>query len=129
MRPTVVVAPGAFVTDAEFWYRPLAELLEPHNIPLKAVDLTSCGNAPPLADLFDAAAAMREAVLECEGPVILGGHSYSGLVITEASAGLSHKVKHLLYISGITGDKCIMESDYIVPGEAPQTDIEIRVAG
>ncbi len=129
MRPTLVVAPGAFVTDAGFWYRPLEKLLEPHGIPVRAVDLPSCGNRGPLGDLFDDAEKIGEVVDEIKGPVFLAGHSYSGLVITQASAGRGHKVKHLLYISGITGDKSIMESDYVVPGEAPETDIDIRLYG
>ncbi|HVX31587.1 MAG TPA: alpha/beta hydrolase [Solirubrobacterales bacterium] len=129
MRVTLVAAPGAFVTDAEFWYRPVAELLEPHDIAVRTVDLPSCGDRPPLGGLFDDARAMQRAMDSVEGPVILAGHSYSGIVITQAAAGRSDKVKHLLYISGIVGDKCIMESDYVVPGEAPETQIDFRVAG
>lgn len=129
MRLTLVAAPGAFVTDAAFWYRPVAELLEPHGIAVRTVDLPSCGNEPPLGGLFDDARAMQEAMDSVPGPVILAGHSYSGIVITEAAAGRADKVKHLLYISGIVGDKCIMESDYVVPGEAPETQIEFLVGG
>jgi pimeloyl-ACP methyl ester carboxylesterase len=129
MRPTLVVAPGAFVTDAEFWYRPLAEHLEPHGVPVRPVNLPSCGYDSPLGDLFDDAEAMGKVVDEIGGPVILGGHSYSALVATQASKGRKRKVRHLLYISGVVGDKCIMESDYVVPGEAPETQVEIRVAG
>jgi len=129
MELTLVAAPGAFVRDAEFWYRPLAELLAPHGIDVRTVDLPSCGNAPPLGGLFDDAAAMQRAMDEVDGPVILAGHSYSGIVITQAAAGRADKVKHLLYISGIVGEDCIMESDYVVPGEAPETQIEFRFAG
>lgn len=129
MRPTLIVAPGAFVTDAAFWYKPLADLLEPHGIPVRTVDLPSCGNGDHLGDLFDDAEAMSRVIDEVEGPVMLGGHSYGGIVITQAAAGRAGKVRHLFYISGIVGDKCIMESDYVVPGEAPETHIEIRVGG
>lgn len=128
-RPTVVAAPGAFVTDAAFWYRPLADLLAKHDIPLRAVDLPSCGYTEHLGDLFDDAAAVSKVVDEIDGPVLLAGHSYSGIVITQAAAGRADKVKHLLYISGIVGDKCIMESDYVVPGEAPETDLDLRIYG
>jgi len=129
MRPTLVAAPGAFVTDAEFWYRPLSEQLERHGIPIRPVDLPSCGYEPPLGDLFDDAEAMGKAVDEIDGPVILAGHSYSALVATQAAKGRKDKVRHLLFISGVVGDKCIMESDYVVPGEAPETQVEIRVGG
>jgi pimeloyl-ACP methyl ester carboxylesterase len=128
-RPTVIVAPGAFVTDAAFWYAPLAALLAEHDIGLRAVDLPSCGNHEHLGDLFDDAAAVVRAMDEVDGPVFLAGHSYSGIVITQASAGRADKVKHLLYISGIVGDKCIMESDYVVAGEAPETDLDVRIGG
>jgi pimeloyl-ACP methyl ester carboxylesterase len=129
MRPTIVVAPGAFVTDAAFWYRPLAELLEPHGISMRAVDLPSCGNRARLGDLFDDAEAVGRVVDQIDGPVFLAGHSYSGIVITQAAAGRAGKVRHLFYISGIVGDKCIMESDYVVPGEAPETDLDVRIGG
>jgi pimeloyl-ACP methyl ester carboxylesterase len=72
---------------------------------------------------------MARVIDEIEGPVIVGGHSYGGLVITEAAAGRGDKVHHLLYISGIVGDKCVMDSDYVVPGEAPETDLDIRLLG
>jgi pimeloyl-ACP methyl ester carboxylesterase len=121
MRPTLVIAPGAFVTDAEFWYRPLAEHLEPHGVPVRPVNLPSCGYDSPLGDLFDDAEAMGKVVDEIGGPVILGGHSYSALVATQASKGRKRKVRHLLYISGVVGDKCIRRTGCLRPPPASRS--------
>lgn len=122
MQITAVFTPGAFVTDAEFWFRPMAELLEPRGINVRAIDLDSCGNEPPLGDLHSDAKKVRAIIDEIDGQIILCGHSYGGLVITEAAAGRASKVKHLVYISGIVTDRSIMDSDYIVPGQTPVVD-------
>jgi pimeloyl-ACP methyl ester carboxylesterase len=125
MRPTAVFVPGAFVTDAEFWWHPVSELLDERGISSRAVDLPSCGDVGPLGDLHDDAAAARQVVdeIEGEGPVIMVGHSYGGMVITEAAADRTDKVRHLVYISGIVPDGwSVQESDYVVAEKAPKVD-------
>lgn len=119
MQLTAIFTTGAFVRDAEFWFEPVADLLEPHGIAVKAVELASCGYEAPLGDLHADAERFRQAIDEVDGPVIAGGHSYGGLVITEACADRADKVKHLLYLSGIVTHRSIMDSDYVVPGETP----------
>lgn len=124
MRATVVFAPGAFVVDAEFWWRPVGRLLEPHDIPSVTVELPSQGDQGPLGDLHDDAAAVRDAIERADGPVIAVGHSYGGMVITEAAAGLADKVAHLVYISGIVPDGwSVADSDYVVAAKAPKVDV------
>lgn len=123
MEVTAVFTTGAFVRDAEFWFKPLADALEPHGIAVRSVELASCGDRGPLGDLHDDAARIRAALDEIDGPVILGGHSYGGIVITEAAVGQRQKVKHLLYLSGIVTDKAIMRSDYIVPTQIPLIEL------
>lgn len=123
MGLTAVFTTGAFVRDAAFWFQPLADYLEPRGIAVRAVELASCGDAGPLGDLHDDAAKIRRAIDEIDSPIILAGHSYGGLVITEAAAGRPDKVKHLLYLSGIVNDKSIMDSDYIVPETMPAIDL------
>ncbi|MFI7009055.1 alpha/beta hydrolase [Streptomyces sp. NPDC050145] len=78
-------------------------LLTPHlterGFTVHTVDLPSSG-APgqALGDLRADAAAVREAVGAIDGPVTLVGHSYGGMVITEASARLEN-VDRLIYVA------------------------------
>ncbi|HWW12240.1 MAG TPA: alpha/beta hydrolase [Brevundimonas sp.] len=56
----------------------------------------------PLTSLADDVAATRRAIARQEGGVILVGHSWGGVVITEA--GMDDKVKGLVYVSALTPD-------------------------
>ena len=56
----------------------------------------------PLTSLADDVAATRRAIARQEGGVILVGHSWGGVVITEA--GVDDKVKGLVYVSALTPD-------------------------
>jgi pimeloyl-ACP methyl ester carboxylesterase len=57
----------------------------------------------PTTTLADDVAATRLAVARAEGPVVLVGHSYGGVVITEA--GTDPKVAALVYITAFAPDK------------------------
>ena len=62
---------------------PLAKL----GLATVAVALPSCGEVGDrLGDLYDDVQACREAIAALDGPVILCGHSYGGMIITEAGA-------------------------------------------
>jgi thioesterase domain-containing protein len=77
MMPTVIFVHGACVRDAAL-----------------AVPLPSCGETgDPLGDLADDVEACRQAIREVDGPVVLCGHSYGGMVITEA--GTDERVTRL----------------------------------
>ena len=71
----------------------------------RAVELPSCV-APPvppagsLADMRADAEAVRAALDEEDGPVVLVGHSYGGMVITDAAAG-QEEVRHLVYVTSV----------------------------
>ena len=56
----------------------------------------------PLTSLADDVAATRRALARQEGDTILVGHSWGGVVITEA--GVDDKVKGLVYVSALTPD-------------------------
>ncbi len=56
----------------------------------------------PLTSLADDVAATRRALARQEGGTILVGHSWGGVVITEA--GVDDKVKGLVYVSALTPD-------------------------
>jgi len=57
----------------------------------------------PTQSLDGDVAATLQAVAEADGPVVLVGHSYGGVVITEA--GLDPKVSALVYIAAFAPDK------------------------
>jgi pimeloyl-ACP methyl ester carboxylesterase len=57
----------------------------------------------PTTSLADDVAATRLAIAQAQGPVILVGHSYGGVVITEA--GTDPKVAGLVYITAFAPDK------------------------
>ena len=64
------------------------------------VPLPSCGEAgDTLGDLYDDVGACRRAIAEAEEPVILCGHSYGGVIITEA--GADDRVTQLLYVTSV----------------------------
>ena len=108
MAGTVVFVHGACVTDALWWWSRMSPLLEARGITSVAPELPSCGTGAvttaDLGDLHADAAAVRAAVAAADGPVVLIGHSYGGMVITAASAGAGPKVVHLVYVSSVLAD-------------------------
>ncbi|MFI6180171.1 alpha/beta fold hydrolase [Nonomuraea sp. NPDC051191] len=87
--PTVVLVHGAF-TDASSWAGVIAELQE-SGIPVTAV-------ANPLRGAATDAAYLAGVVAAIDGPVLLVGHSYGGVVITVAAAELDNVVG-LVYVA------------------------------
>jgi pimeloyl-ACP methyl ester carboxylesterase len=72
-------------------------LLEQQGVQVRALDLPSVGGDPATpVDLTGDAAAVR-AVLDDVGPALLCGHSYGGMVITQAAAGRDD-VTRLVYL-------------------------------
>src|ERR1700753_1741958 len=57
----------------------------------------------PTVTLADDVAATRQIIAQAKGPVVLVGHSYGGVVITEA--GNDPKVSKLVYITAFAADK------------------------
>ena len=57
----------------------------------------------PTTSLADDVAATRHVIAQAQGPVVLVGHSYGGVVITEA--GTDPKVAGLVYITAFAPDK------------------------
>ena len=97
----VVFVHGALSRDGAWWWAPVAALLGPSGIQSTAVGLPSCGEtgvAPTGAGpgLHDDAAATT-AVLDEGGPAILVGHSYGGMVVSQA--GHRPAVRMLVYVS------------------------------
>src|SRR5262245_58823395 len=85
---TVVLVHGAFV-DGSSWSR-VIPLLQAAGLRVVAVQ-------NPLTSLADDVAATKRAMENAPGPVILVGHSWGGMVISEA--GTEDKVKALVYVA------------------------------
>ncbi len=94
--------------------QPLAE----HGIATIAVPLPSCGEtAEKLGDLAEDVEACRQAIAEVDGPVVLCGHSYGGMIITEA--GAEERVTQLLYVTSVMPEAGQSQADLIGAEPAP----------
>jgi pimeloyl-ACP methyl ester carboxylesterase len=89
----VVLVHGAFA-DGSSWCK-VIPLLQ-----AKGLHVTSV--AIPLTSFADDVAATRRAIAAQDGPIILVGHSYGGVVITEA--GNDAKVAGLVYVAAFAPD-------------------------
>lgn len=87
-KPTVVLVHGAFA-DATSWGKVIPILLE------KGINVIAVQN--PTDSLANDVAAVNRALEAVAGPVVLAGHSWGGVVITEA--GVHEKVGALVYVS------------------------------
>jgi pimeloyl-ACP methyl ester carboxylesterase len=91
---TVVLVHGGFV-DGAGWEGVYSELKN------DGYDVSVVQN--PTTSLEDDVAATRRAIAQAKGPVVLVGHSYGGVVITEA--GNDPKVAGLVYIAAFAPDQ------------------------
>ncbi|RXH55375.1 alpha/beta hydrolase [Granulicella sibirica] len=89
----VVLVHGAWV-DGSSWSK-VIPLLEAKGLHVVSVQI-------PLSSLADDVAATSRALALIDGPAILVGHSYGGVVITQA--GNDPKVKGLVYIAAFAPD-------------------------
>jgi pimeloyl-ACP methyl ester carboxylesterase len=105
----VVLVPGAF-TDKSSWDK-VAERLRKKGFNVTEVDL-------PLTSLEGDVAATRKALAAQDGPTVLVGHSWGGVVIGEA--GDSPKVRALVYVAAFAPDTG--ESVQDLSGNGPPTE-------
>src|SRR5215469_9062156 len=89
---TIVLVHGAFA-DGSGW-KPVADILQSHGYSVRVVQW------PGTSLAADVAATRR--VLDKAGPCVLVGHSYGGMVITEA--GMHPDVKALVYVAAFEPD-------------------------
>jgi pimeloyl-ACP methyl ester carboxylesterase len=104
----VVLVHGAFA-DGSSWAK-VIPLLE-----AKGLRVTAVQN--PLSSLADDVAATKRAIANQDGPVILVGHSWAGMVISEA--GNDPKVAGLIYVAAIVPDENQSANDVLKPYSPP----------
>jgi pimeloyl-ACP methyl ester carboxylesterase len=115
---TLIFVHGACVRDAEWWWSRMTAPLAERGIDTVAVPLPSCGEAgESLGDLYDDVAACREAIESARGSVVLCGHSYGGMIITEA--GMDERVSGLIYVTSVMPDSGQSQGELIGSEPAP----------
>jgi pimeloyl-ACP methyl ester carboxylesterase len=100
MKPTVILVHGAFAESAS-WDRVID--------PLHAAGLRVIAAANPLRSVATDASAVADLVRTIEGPVLLVGHSYGGMVISNVDPGAG-EIVGLVYVGGFApeaGEDCI----------------------
>lgn len=96
-RPTVVLVHGAWVGPWEF--EPVLTTLPALGIQVELVSLPSTGST---ASLTDDADAIRAVIDRVGGPVVLVGHSYGGVPMTQA--GVHPHVVRVVYVCAFVVD-------------------------
>jgi pimeloyl-ACP methyl ester carboxylesterase len=101
----IVFVHGALVFDGAWWWHRMVGPLRALGLESLAVELPSCvASGKALGDMHADADALRAALYEEDGPVVLVGHSYGGMVITDAAAGCGN-VKHLDYVTSVMPER------------------------
>jgi pimeloyl-ACP methyl ester carboxylesterase len=111
----VVLVHGAWA-DGSCWTK-VIPMLE-----AKGLHVTAVQN--PLTSLAEDVAATKRILALQDGPVILVGHSYGGVVITEA--GNDPKVAGLVYIAAFAPAEGQSVNDMAKPFPAPPLNNEVR---
>jgi pimeloyl-ACP methyl ester carboxylesterase len=116
----VILVHGAWA-DGSSWSK-VIPLLE-----AKGLHVTAVQN--PLTSLAEDVAATKRAIALADGPVLLVGHSYGGVVITEA--GNDPKVVGLVYVAAFAPDngEALGDMGKSFPAAPGQTEIRPDAAG
>jgi pimeloyl-ACP methyl ester carboxylesterase len=99
---TVVLVHGAW--HGAWCFDDLVTALKGTDVSVVAIDLPGHGSdTRALGPFADDVAALVNDISSIEGKVVLLGHSYGGLVITEAAADsrISDKINHLIYLCAL----------------------------
>ena len=94
-KPTIVLVHGAFA-DASSW-NGVVERLQRKGFPVVAV-------ANPLRSLTGDASYLRRVLASIDGPIVLAGHSYGGMVASQAALG-NPNVKSLVYVAAFAPEQ------------------------
>ena len=98
-QSTVVLVHGAW--HGAWCWDDVVSRLSGDGFDVVAVDLPSVVSG---GDLYDDARAVRQVLDDTPGDKVVVGHSYGGIVITEAAAG-AEGVRHLVYLTAFMLDE------------------------
>ena len=120
-KPTILFVHGAFAESAS--WNPVIErlyhhdpvLVAAHNRPFR--DVVAIAN--PLRSVSGDASYLRDVLRSIDGPIVLVGHSYAGMVMTEAAAG-NDAVVALVYVNAFAPDhgESAFQLSIMFPGAA-----------
>jgi pimeloyl-ACP methyl ester carboxylesterase len=124
----VVFVHGACVRDGSWWWHRTGELLAERGVVSAAPGLPSCGEGgspagPDGAGLAQDVAAVRTALAASDEPTVVVAHSYGGIVVAEAAAGIP-AVRHLLLISSYLPEVGESLASFGSDGPAPFLDFD-----
>jgi pimeloyl-ACP methyl ester carboxylesterase len=111
----IVLVHGAWA-DGSSWSK-IVPLLQAKGLRVACVQI-------PLTSIADDVAATNRIVNAQDGPVLLVGHSYGGVVITEA--GVNPKVAGLVYVAAFAPDEGERLADWAQPFGTTQAFIELE---
>jgi pimeloyl-ACP methyl ester carboxylesterase len=123
----IVFVHGACVREGSWWWHRAAELLADEGLRSEAPALPSCGETGEVVNargpgLAEDVAAVRQVLSSSEEPTVVVAHSYGGIVVAEAAAGVE-AVRHLLLISSYLPE--IGQSLSSFGGEEPAPFLEV----
>jgi len=102
-EPMVILVHGAW--HGGWCWSALQTELDRRGVPSLAPDLPGHGASPePLGDLYGDADAIAELAKRLDRPVVLVGHSYGGMVITQAATQVGH-VTELVFVTAFVPDE------------------------
>lgn len=115
-RPAIVLVHGGWL--GSWYWRPVRELLEGRGWWVEAVDLPTVHSPEKsVLGLRADADTVEAAIRGMGGPVVVVGHSYGGVPVTQAAT--SSVVKHIVYVAAFALD----EGESVLGalgGEAPE---------
>ena len=109
-KPTIVLVHGAWA-DSSGWNDSIEKL--------QSKGYTALAVANPLRSLHGDAAYLRSVLASISGPIVLVGHSYGGMVSTNAATG-NPNVKALVYIAAFAPDEGETQIELILKNEGSQ---------
>ena len=109
-KPTIVLVHGAWA-DSSGWNASVKQLQEK--------GYTALAVATPLRSLHGDAAYLSSVLDSIEGPIVLVGHSYGGMVLTNAATG-NPNVKALVYIAAFAPDEGEKQIELILKNPGSQ---------
>ena len=109
-KPTIVLVHGAWA-DSSGWNDSIEKL--------QKKGYTALAVANPLRSLHGDAAYLRSVLASISGPIVLVGHSYGGMVLTNAATG-NPNVKALVYIAAFAPDEGETQIELILKNEGSQ---------